>query len=643
MIAISCTKLNKYFSATPVLENINFAINQGEKVGLIGINGAGKSTLFKILTGELSLDQGEVFISKHLKVGYLLQNTHIESDLRIYDYALGYFDDFLNQEKALRDLELEISKNAQNEALLKDLMALYAERSEAFHKNAEFGYESRIKGIYKGLGFSEEELQKPINHLSGGQKSRVLLGYLLLQNPDILLLDEPTNHLDLKISAWLERYLREYAGTVFIISHDRYFLDQTVQKIFHLNRQKMKIYHGNYSEFLRLKKSEDEMLQKQYTHQQQEIKRLEEMVQRLGQYGSRRNITQSKSKAKMLDRIEKIDAPEGENTKAAIQFLPKRKSGNDVLEVSNLAKSFDAHPIFENLNFKVYGQDKIGIIGENGIGKSTLFNILAQQMPASQGSVKLGHHVDLAYYEQEQKNLSGNKAVVDEIWDEHPLFDQFQIRSLLARFLFIGDDIFKEISSLSGGEKARLSLLKLMLSEANFLLMDEPTNHLDMDAKTVLEDALIAYTGTLLIISHDRYFLNRVCHKIFEFTPTGIEEYLGNYDYYLEKKSTSIYAVQDTVAEKTKTQINLERKKEREKNTALKKQKSAYAALEKKLHDLDAEMEKIDHLLCQEEIYTDIQKSLSLQQQKEALERESALLLEELVALDEEICDFEMP
>lgn len=637
MIVLSCSQLTKYFSGNCILDHIGFSIKKGEKIGLVGPNGAGKTTLFRILAGILPSDEGEIFISKGLTVGYLMQNTYIDSEQSVYDYALTYFEDFLHREQELRDLELEISKNADNEEVLSDLMEVYAHKSESFHSKAEFGFDSRIKGIYKGLGFSETDIQKPINQLSGGQKSRVLLGYLLLQNPDILLLDEPTNHLDLETTAWLERYIREYQGTVLVISHDRYFLDQTVSKIFYLNHNSLSSFVGNYSKFVSTKQQQDAILLKQYNAQQREMKRLEEMIQRLSQYGSKRNIHQSQSRAKMLAKIQQNPLPDNDPLKAKIRFEVERASGQDVLEVSDLSMAFGDNPIFSHFDFKVYAGDKIGIIGENGIGKSTLFNILAGTLSPTAGSFQFGQHVSVAYYEQEQKNLSPEKTIVDEIWDENPLFDHFQVRSLLARFLFIGEDIFKEIAHLSGGEKARLSLLKLMLSKANVLLMDEPTNHLDMEAKTVLEDALIEYPGTILVISHDRYFLNRVCNRIFEFEREQITPYLGNYDYYVEKKNTDIYAIEEIENSKTKTQIQLDRKREKEKQILLKKLKQEYTSLEEKAHQLEEEISQIDEMLCQEQVYTDIQKSLSLQTKKELLQEESEQILNRLIELESEI------
>ena len=641
MIVLSCNQLKKYYTGNLIIDNINFSINKGERIGLVGPNGAGKTTLFKLITEEIPSDSGEIFIAKGFKLGYLLQNTHIDSPLSIYNYALRHFEDFLKQESELRELEKEISQKAQdNKNDISKLMDKYALLSEAFHSNAQFGYDSTIKGIFKGLGFSDDELNRPINLLSGGQKSRVLLGYLLLQNPDILLLDEPTNHLDLETISWLERYLREYKGTVFIISHDRYFLDQTVKKIFYLNNHSIKKYNGNYTNFLEKKKSEDLLLEKQYIAQQREIKRLEEMIQRLGQYGSKRNIHQSQSRAKMLSKIKESPLPDKTNPKAKIKFDIQNQSGRDVLSVENLGMKFDNNEVFSNFNFNVYSGDKIGIIGANGIGKSTLFNIICGKLNATSGSYNFGHQTQVAYYEQEQKQLSLNKTIVEEIWDENPTFDHFQVRSLLARFLFIGDDIFKEIKNLSGGEKARLSLLKLMLSKANVLLMDEPTNHLDMDSKDILEEALIEYNGTLLIISHDRYFLNRVCNKIFEFTPSQIEVFLGNYDYFYEKKHTEIYAVEEVSSLKTKTQLQAEKRKEKEKKSELKKLKKLYEETEENLHQLENDILNIDNLLCSEDVYSDIDKSLELQNNRDNLSLKVDELFLVLIELEDKISNY---
>ncbi len=641
MIVLSCSNISKSYVVDTILDKITFSLNDNEKVGLVGLNGAGKSTLFNILCGRISMDSGEMFLSKDYKIGYLEQHTQLESDKSIFDEVMDVFTPLIDMEKKLRELEHSISIEGQkNESkLLDSLMNEYAHLMEEFQNRNGYGFKSEIKGTLKGLGFVEEQFYMPIAHLSGGQKARVMLAKLLLSKPDILLLDEPTNHLDIQAIDWLERYIKEYKGAAIIISHDRYFLDNTVSKIFYLENSLLKIYNGNYTTFMKKRKDELELLEKKYEEQQKEITRQEEIIRRFMSYGGQRYIRQAQSRQKMLDKMKKIDSPLSESKKSKIRFEPKVKSGNDVISVEDLSKYFGEQKLFTDVNFKIYRGEKVGLIGPNGVGKTTLFKMVTGKIPINDGIIELGHHVNIGYFDQEQSNLNDEKTIVDEIWDENPSLDHYQIRSLLAQFLFFGDDIFKEISELSGGEKSRVALIKLMMSKANLLLMDEPTNHLDIDSKEVLEDALQNYDGTLLVISHDRYFLNKVANKILDLSGTGIAEYLGNYSYYLEKKNTPIYDSEDDVIQKTRTQLKAEKKKEKDKKLLEKKQKEMIKNIEKNISGYEDKIHELENELCDPSVYSDHEKSQSIHQEILELKDELELLYDEWVMLTEEISE----
>lgn len=640
MIVLSCSNLTKSYIADNVLEDITFAVNDGEKIGVVGLNGAGKTTLFKIISDELSLDSGSIYVSKSCKLGYLKQNTKIVSEKTVYEEALEVFNDILNMEKRLRELEILISESAnENDENLEKHMNEYSRLSEKFSSLNGYAYDSEIKGTLKGLGFSDEEINKPINLLSGGQKTRVILAKLLLQKPDILLLDEPTNHLDIEAISWLEKFLKEYKGAALVISHDRYFLDAIVTKVYHLENTKLEIYNGNYSSYMKKRKEELELLRKKYEQQQGFIVKQEEIIRRFMDYRGQRYIRQAKSRQKMLDKMKKIDKPLGDNKKANFRFEPSIKSGNEVLNARNLEKSFNDNLLFKDINFDIYKGDRVGLIGPNGIGKSTLFKIVLNDMDYNAGDINLGHHVNIGYFDQEQSNLNDENTIVDEIWDEHPNFDHYQIRSMLARFLFTGDDIFKIIGTLSGGEKSRLALLKLMLSKSNFLLMDEPTNHLDIDSKEVLEDALLNYTGTLLVISHDRYFLNKVTNKILDLNEDGLKEYLGNYNYYLEKKNGLNLVEEEEISGPTKTQLKLERKKNKEKEKESRALKNKIKTLEKDIANIENRIEEIESLMCTPEVYNNHELSQELNIELSDSKNDLDTLFEEWIYLTEEKAD----
>lgn len=607
MIVLSCNDVSKAYVVDNIIENISFTVNDNEKIGLIGLNGAGKTTLFNILTGNLEPDTGEVFKAKGKKLGYLKQNTNIESDRSIMDEMLTIFDTVIKLEEELHNLSHKISSFTENsnQDELQSLMDAYSKMSERFEEVDGYSYKSLIKGVLRGLGFSDSEFNKSINTLSGGQKSRVMLAKLLLEKADILLLDEPTNHLDIEAISWLEKYIKDFKGEVILISHDRYFLDNTVSRIFLMENKSLKAYNGNYSEFMKKRKIELEQALKQYDEYEKEIERQEEMIHRLHAYGSKRNIRQAFSRQKALDKIKKMDKPSVDNKKVKLRFTPKVKSGRDVLAVENLAVNYGEHQVFNNIQVNVYKGEKVGIIGPNGIGKSTLLKVIANKINAGSGNVNIGHHVNIGYYDQEQTNLDSESTVIDEIWDYNPELNYYDIRTMLAQFLFNGDNMYKIIGDLSGGEKSRLSLLKLMTSNANFLLMDEPTNHLDIDSKEVLEDALLNYDGTILVVSHDRYFLNKVVNKIYDMSDNGAFQYLGNYDYFVQKKAELEETDDEVSVFKTKTQLNAEKKKERDNIRDRQQREKTIKKLEQQIEMHENKVSELELALCQPSTYND--------------------------------------
>lgn len=619
MPILSLTNIKKSYIDEETIKDANLIVEDKDKIGLIGINGSGKSTLFNIITENLSYDDGEIFRKKDLKIAYLEQQLSLHQEGSIYDNCLSIFKDLIELEKNLRKQEHIIAENPDN---LDEELVKYQRLQDEFHKRDGYSYNSKIRGTLIGLGFSEEDFTKDISTLSGGQKSRVALAMLLLEDADLLLLDEPTNHLDIDAISWLEKYLKDIDKAIIVISHDRYFLNNIVSKIVLLENGATKTYKGNYDNYMRQRKKDFEVLKRQYEDQQKEIKRQEEIIKRYMNLGRDRFIKQGKSRKKMLDKMQKIDMPSS-NKKTKLSFTPKKTSGRDVLEIKDLSKSFGDHLVFHDLNAFVYKNDKIGLIGPNGVGKSTLFKIIAKEIQETSGEVKIGSNVDIAFFYQELDNLSLDKTVMDEIWDEFPKLEHFQIRKYLAEFLFVGDDIFKSVEELSGGERGRLSLLKIMLKGANFLVLDEPTNHLDIDSKEILEDALLKYEGTVLSISHDRYFLNKTVDKIFEMKEDGINTFLGNYDYYLEKTSDSEPEEENF---KTRTEIEKEKREEREerkKNKLLRKKKEK---VEKEISEIEEKLSTIDSKLADSNTYSDYQLANDLSIERESL----ANTLEEL-------------
>lgn len=612
MIVLSCKDIQKSYGIDVVLKNIAFNIDEGEHVGLVGPNGAGKSTLFKILTKQIDADNGDMFIDKNKKIGYLSQHLSLETNNSIYDETLSVFQDLLNLEKKLRELEEEMNRpyNPEKEEYHNKIIKDYTTLSELYNNRGGYSYKAEIGRVLKGLGFTEDDYNKSINILSGGQKTRVSLCKLLLSNPEILLLDEPTNHLDLEAIEWLEEYLKGYKGTIIVISHDRYFLDSITTKTFELSNGTIQAYNGNYTAFIELKKKDYEEKLKAYNLQQAEIKRQEEIIERYRSFNREKSVRAAESRQKALDKIERIDAPTITRKITRMKFETQIKSGNDVLHTENLSKAYGDKLLFENLNLDIKRGEQTALIGENGRGKTTLFKILMDEATSDRGTCVLGKNVYIGYYDQEQSNLNPDKTILDEVWDNFPNMTTTEVRNALAAFLFTGDDVFKEISSLSGGEKCRINLLKLMLSKANFLLLDEPTNHLDIMSREALEDAISNYDGTVLVISHDRYFLNKVVEKIHELNIDGIKTFLGNYSYYVEKKKNPLRFQELEESEgKTKTQIQYEKKKKREEEKLEKQKQLRIKDLEESISNLEKNIEALHHKLCLEEVYSNPDKS----------------------------------
>ena len=631
MIILSCNNLTKSFGVESILENISFTVNEGDKIGVIGVNGTGKTTLFKIISGIYGYDSGEIYTSKDCEIGYLEQNTNFYSDNTIFTEVLEVFSDLIKIEEDLRKMECEISDKSSetNSPDLQKLMDNYSHKLELFQNSNGYGYKSEAKGVLKGLGFNDEELEKPIKILSGGEKTRVLLAKLLLRKPTLLLLDEPTNHLDSDALEWLELFLKQYKGTVILISHDRYFLDQSVNRIFEIHNKKLKAYNGNYSYYVEKSAIDKEIERKTYEDQQKEIKKQEESIERLKAYGREKHLKRARSKEKALSKIEVLDRPDGERKRAKIKFIPAVESGNDVLAVRDVEMSFPDKVLFKDLNLDIYRGEKVALIGPNGAGKSTLFKIIMNEIQPMEGEVKFGTNVNTAYFHQEQKTLNLENSVIDEIWDANPHLTQTEVRNMLGAFLFENEDVFKKISSLSGGERARVAILKLILSQSNFLLLDEPTNHLDIDSKEVLEEALVNYTGTIFTISHDRYFLNKVVDKILVLGENGVTEYLGNYDYYIEKKRQLIEMNKEENTEtKTKTQLKEEKRKEKEQREIERRSKNKIKKLEDDIEQTEKKIAGLDMMLCQEEIYSNPEKSKEVNLEKAELEDKLASLYE---------------
>lgn len=613
MIVISASHINKTYGIDIILKDISFHINKNDRIGLIGANGAGKSTLFKILSNIIDFDSGELFISNNFGIGYLQQNTHFNSKNTVYSELLTVFNDLIEMEQNIAILENQIAEMSANEQNTDRLLNKYAHKCELFKEKNGYGYKSEIRGVLAGLGFSEQYFSQEIIHLSGGEKTRLALAKLLLKKPDLLLLDEPTNHLDLESLQWLEQYLKAYKGTIMIISHDRYFLDESVNRIFEIENKVLTSYEGNYSSFLRKKKDIALLAERKFEKQQKEIKRQEEMIQRFKQHGTEKLAKRAKSREKQLDHVEVFEKPKLISHKMNLRFKLTKESGKDVLAVNGLSKSFATHTIFENVSFDIKRGERTCIVGPNGIGKTSLLKMILSIVPSNSGDIKIGHNVIMGYYDQEQKLLNDDHTLIEEIHNDYSLYSETEIRTILGAFLFINDDVFKQVSMLSGGERARLSLLKIMMSNANFLVMDEPTNHLDIESKEVFENALLHYKGTLLIVSHDRFFLNRIPNRVLELSPDGIKEYLGNYDYYLEKKKElAEEASEAPTTTYTKTQKKEMLKKNKERLAQERKHKKDIQNLELEIAEMEERLTAIEHEMCNPQVFSNPEKSREL-------------------------------
>lgn len=647
MIVLQVNQLTKSFLADEILSGVKLEVQHRDRVALVGRNGAGKSTLLKIIAGQMSYDSGDIIIPKGIQIGYLEQHAGLNSTLSIWDEMMTIFASFLAQEQTLRSLEQQMADPAvyENATAYAKIMSEYDQLQHSFKDAGGYQYESDIRSVLHGMQFYPEDFDKPISSLSGGQRTRLALAKLLLSKPDLLILDEPTNHLDIETLSWLESYLKGYEGAILIVSHDRYFLDQVVSIVYEVSRHRVTKYTGNYSAYLDEKAKNYERDVKQYERQQDEKAKLEDFIQKNIARASTTKMAQSRRK--MLERTEWMESPDGDEKSASFGFNIERQSGNDVLNADDLTIGYGDHKISSGINLRTFREDRIALVGPNGVGKSTLLKTIVKDISPMAGDIRYGTNVQIGYYDQEQAKLSSNKSVLKELWDEWPLLNEKDIRSVLGRFLFSGEDVDKTVSSLSGGEKARLALSKLMMQKANFLILDEPTNHLDLDSKEVLENALIDYPGTLLFVSHDRYFINRIATKVVELSGTGSFEYLGDYDYYLEKKQELLelaqmkaasqpQAQQEQLEKATTSMIDKEAKK-RERQI-----RRTIEDLEGKMQETTAVIANIEEALCDPAIFTDHEKIAQLQGELATVKEQHELLELEWLALNEELENINM-
>ena len=634
---LSCNHISKAFGTDQILSEVSFHIEDQEKAAIVGINGAGKSTLLKIIVGELAADQGDVVLSRGKTLGYLAQHQDLESGRTIYEELKEVKRPLIEMEEQIRALEIRM-KDASGEEL-EQMLSAYSRLNHTFELENGYAWQSEITGVLKGLGFTEDEFDKTVNTLSGGQKTRVSLGRLLLSKPDIILLDEPTNHLDMESIAWLETYLLNYSGAVIIVAHDRYFLNRVVGKIVELEQGRCTVYQGNYTAYSEKKAMIRSARMKAYLNQQQEIRHQEEVIAKLKSFNREKSIKRAESREKMLDKIELLEKPAEINDEMKISLEPNILSGNDVLTVRDLAKSFGNNKLFEHVDFDIKRGERIAIIGNNGTGKTTILKLINEMLPADAGTITLGSKVHIGYYDQEHHVLTMENTLFEEVQDAYPNLTNTQVRNILAAFLFTGDDVFKRIGDISGGERGRVSLAKLMLSEANFLILDEPTNHLDITSKEILEQALNHYTGTVLYVSHDRYFINQTATRILELTGQTLINYIGNYDYYLEKKElmTSLYTTSpaQTPAASDVSEVKLDWTAQKEEQARIRKRQNDLKKTEDEIHRLETRDSEIDALLLDEAVYTDVAKLVELNQEKENLQTR----LEELYEIWESLAE----
>ena len=636
---LACHNLNKAFGEQIIVKDGSFHIEEHEKAALIGLNGAGKSTILKMIMGELPVDSGEIILAKGKTIGYLSQHQKLESGNTIYEEVKTAKSDIITLENQIRSIELEL-KHLTGEELEKRLQT-YHHLTASFERANGYAYESEITGVLKGLGFSEEDFGKSVDTLSGGQKTRVSLGKLLLTKPDILLLDEPTNHLDLNSIAWLETYLSNYQGAVLIVSHDRYFLNRVVTKVIEVEQGNIMMFLGNYTAFAQKKKLVREAKLKEYMKQQQEIKHQEAVIEKLRSFNREKSISRAESREKMLDKMTLVEKPTEVTSEFHISLEPSCVSGNDVLTVEHLSKSFGALKLFQDISFEIKRGEHVAVIGDNGTGKTTLLKILNEVQPADSGVFTLGTNVHIGYYDQEHHVLHMEKTIFDEISDDYPTLTNTQIRNTLAAFLFTGDDVYKQIKDLSGGERGRVSLAKLMLSEANFLILDEPTNHLDITSKEILEKALNDYSGTILYVSHDRYFINQTATRILDLVNHTFVNYIGNYDYYLEKKEelTAAYTNVNTdtlsASTPTESETKLDWKAQKEQQAKERKRQNDLRKTEERISALEERDGEIDELMTQEDVYTNSVKCRELSEEKASIMQELEILYEKWEELAE--------
>ena len=632
---LACQNINKAFGTNVILKDASFHIEEKEKAAIVGINGAGKSTLLKIIMKLIPADSGEVILAKDRTIGYLAQHEAVSSGNTIYEELLEVKQDIFELERHIRTLELQMKSQSGGE--LEQTLELYNRLNTEFEQKNGYACKSEIVGVLKGLGFTEDEFSKQVDTLSGGQKTRVALGKLLLAKPDLILLDEPTNHLDMQSIAWLENFLINYSGAVIIVAHDRYFLNRVVSKVIEIDHAKATTFLGNYSAYSEKKAQLRDSQLKAWMNQQREIKHQQEVIDKLKSFNREKSIKRAESREKMLEKMEVLDRPDTEVQELKLSLEPRFPSGNDVLRVEGLAKSFGDHTLFTDLDFEIKRGERVALIGNNGTGKTTILKIINELLAADAGSFTLGSKVCIGYYDQEHHVLHMEKTLFEEISDDYPTLTNTEIRNVLAAFLFTGDDVFKRISDLSGGERGRVSLAKLMLSEANFLILDEPTNHLDILSKEILEQALNRYTGTVFYVSHDRYFINQTATRILELTGNTLVNYIGNYDYYLEKKDelTKIYVPSATEEEtaslpssSAETAGKLTWQQQKEEQARIRKRQNELKKTEDRIHVLEVRDKEIDELMMQEEVFTNVAKCVELNKEKTAINEELEQLYE---------------